>query len=111
MTNVPFPWGKVFANFLWILGLAVVLADFGYVNFVAQKKKLKWIDIIKSDLFLKPIHVAGILIAFGLAGALSSPFLGGLCGAAGFLLGIFFVRERRFLRMLKRRLRHRKPAY
>ena len=110
MNNVPFPWGKVFANFLWILGLAVVLAEFGYVNFVAQKKKLKWIDIIKSELFLKPVHAAGILIAFGMAGAVPSPFLGGLFGAAGFLLGILFVRERRFLRMLKRRLRHRKPA-
>ncbi|MFC2142023.1 hypothetical protein ACFLR7_03715 [Acidobacteriota bacterium] len=110
MNNVPFPWGKVFANFLWIFGLAVVLADFGYVNFVAQKNKLKWIDIMKSNLFLQPIHVAGILVAFGLAGALSSPFLGGLFGVAGFLLSILYLKEHRFLRKLKRRLRERKPA-
>ncbi len=28
VTNIP--WGKVFSNFVWILGASIILADFSY---------------------------------------------------------------------------------
>jgi len=86
--------------------------------FLMQKKKVgwkdflstEWKDMLTQDLFIKPIHVAGILIAFGLAGAVPSPLLGGLFGVAGFLLVIFFVSERRVLRLLQKKLGLKTPV-
>ena len=73
-----FSWGKVIANFIWILGAAVILADIGYHEFLTRETKAKWKDIFRSDSFLRPAHLGLILAAFGIMGSLKNPFLAGV---------------------------------
>jgi tellurite resistance protein TehA-like permease len=102
MDDEGFLWGKAVAYFLWILGLAVILADIGYHDFLVHKKKQKWREIIESDSFLRPIHIAGILVLAGLAGSLHNPVLAGLMAAGAFLLLMLIGKDRKFVRMLRR---------
>ena len=104
MGDEGFPWGKVIAYFLWILGLAVILADVGYHDFLVHKKKRKWREIIESDSFLRPIHIAGILILAGLAGSFHNPFLAGLMGAGAFLLIMLIGKDRKILRFVRNKI-------
>jgi len=97
-----FPWGKVISYLLWILGVAVILADISFHDFLVCKKKVKWKEVLWSDSFIRTIHLAGILIVFGLSGAVQSPLLGGIFAAVGFLLILFFVKEKKFLRMFRK---------
>ena len=108
--NEPFPWAEVLSAFLWILGLAVILVDFSYHEFLVHVRKLKWLDVVRSRGFLRPIKAAVVLILFGLAGSVPSAFWGGIFGMAGFLAAVFFIREeerlnRWFRRKLKRLFR------
>lgn len=97
---------EVFSAFLWILGLAVILADLSYHDFLVHKKKIKWREIIRFRGFLWPLKVGVVLILFGLAGSVASPFWGGVFGAAGFLAAIFFLKgEERINRWVRRRIR------
>lgn len=101
-TELVFPWGQVIVYFLWILGLAVILADFSYFDFISRKKNLAWKDILKRDDFLRPLHLGGILILVGVGGALHDPMLAAVCWAGGFALGVWFVRKYRRRRKKKR---------
>jgi hypothetical protein len=104
--NEPFPWVEVFSAFLWILGIAIILADFSYHEFLVHVRKLKWLDVIRSRGFLWPIKVAVVLILFGMAGSVPNAFWGGVFGAAGFLAAIFFLMEyEKAIRWLRRRTR------
>ena len=91
--NESFPWVEVFSAFLWILGLAIILADISYHDFLVHKKKLKWRDVIRTRGFLWPLKLAVVMIFFGLAGSIPSPFWGGIFGAAGFLTAILFIKK------------------
>jgi tellurite resistance protein TehA-like permease len=97
-----FPWGKATAYFLWILGLAVILADIGYHDFLVHQKRRKRREIFTSDSFLRPVHIAGILILAGLAGSLRTPFLAGLMAAGAFLLIMLIGKDRKLVRMVQR---------
>jgi hypothetical protein len=109
MNGEGFPWGRVISYAIWILGLAVILADFSIYNFLAQKRGLKWKQIIRKNSFLRPVHLGLILVAAGLAGSLHSPFLGGLMGAGAFLLVLSFVSDNEYIkRMWKRKFRVKK---
>jgi len=91
--NEPFPWVEVLSAFLWIMGLAVILADFSYHEFLVHVRKLRWLDVIRSRGFLWPVKVAVVLILFGLAGSVADAFWGGVFGAAGFLAAVFVLTE------------------
>jgi len=104
--NEAFPWVEVLSAFLWILGLAIILSDFSYHDFLVHKKKLKWREVIRSPGFLWPLKVALVLIFFGLAGSIPSPFWGGIFGAAGFLSAVLFLKgEEKINRWIKRKMR------
>jgi len=105
MDNGGFPWGKMIANFLWILGLAVILLDFSYHDYLVHKKKRRWREVLDSDAFLRPIHIAGILIFAGLAGSLSNPMLAGLMGAAAFLLILLLGKDRKIVRWIRKKIK------
>lgn len=107
MENGGFPWGKMIANFLWILGAAVILLDLSYHDFLVHKKKRKWREIVESDSFLRPIHISGILIFAGLAGSLRDPVTAGLMGACAFLLILLMGKDKKIVRMIKRKMRKR----
>ena len=94
MTEFPrIPWGKVFSNFVWILGAAVILADFSYHEFLAHVEKAKWIDVFKRDSFKKPFHLGLILVAAGLSASVRSPWLAAMSGGAAFFLLIWFLKK------------------
>jgi len=104
--NEPFPWVEVLSAFLWILGLAVILADFSYHEFLVHTRKLRWFDVVRSRGFLWPIKTAVVLILFGLAGSVPGAFWGGVFGVAGFLAAAFFLRgEKRVSRWFRRKAR------
>lgn len=105
MSGEGFPWAKVISYFLWILGLAVILADFGYHVFLVHRRKLKWKEIFEWSSFLRPIHVGATLILAGLAGSIQNPFLAGLMGVAAFLLFLLFGKDKKLMRKIKRKLR------
>jgi len=105
MNGEGFPWGKVIANFLWILGLAIILLDLSYHDFLVHKKKRTWQEVMESGSFLRPIHIAGILIFVGLAGSLHHAVLAGLMGACAFLLIMFLGKDRKVVRMIRKKFR------
>lgn len=105
MSGEGFPWAKVISYFLWILGLAVILVDLSYHEFLVHRRKLKWREILERSSFLRPIHVGGTLILAGLAGSIQNPFLAGLMGVAAFLLFILFGKDKRIMRKIRRKLR------
>lgn len=109
MNGEGFPWGRVISYAIWILGMAVILADFSINIFLAEKQGLKWKHIIRKDSFLRPVHLGLILVTAGLAGSLHSPFLGGLMGAGAFLLVLSFISDNKYIkRMWKRKLKVKK---
>lgn len=105
MDNGGFPWGSVIANFIWILGAAVILLVISYHDYLVHKKKRKWQEVLQSDAFLRPIHLAGILIFLGLAGSVRSPMLAGLMGVFAFLLILLLGKDRKIIRMIRKKLR------
>ena len=105
MNGEGFPWGKAAADFLWILGLAVILLDLSYHDFLVHKKKRTWREAVESGSFLRPIHIAGILIFAGLAGSLRHPVLAGLMGACAFLLIMFLGKDRKVVRMIRKKFK------
>lgn len=105
MDNGGFPWGKVIANFIWILGLAVILAVLSYHDFMVHKKKRRWREVLDSDSFWRPIHIAGIMIFVGLAGSIHSPMLAGLMGACAFLLLMLLGKDRKIMRWIRKKIR------
>lgn len=104
--NEAFPWVEVLSAFLWILGLAIILTDFSYHEFLVHKKRLKWGEVIRSRGFLWPIKLAIVMIFFGLAGSIPSPFWGGIFGAAGFLTAVLFLKgEEKINRWVRHKIR------
>jgi len=83
------PWGKVFANFVWIIGASLILANFSYHEFLAYKEKAPLIKVLKRSSFKTFFHLGFILIAAGACFSIKNPWLAGITGGAAFLL-IFF---------------------
>ena len=104
-------WGRMIFGFLWILGLAIVLLDFSYYDFLVHRENRKWKDILKSEAFWRPVHIAGILFFLGLAGSLPNLFLAGVMGAAAFLLILMIGKDRAIMRVLRRKIKKRKKGW
>lgn len=79
-----FPWSYVFTNAVWILGLAVVLAAFGWHEFQAHTRKRRLGELLRGDTFLKPLYGGLTLVTGGLALSVSGVIL-----AAGFAVASF----------------------
>jgi len=94
MNDIPrIPWANVFSNFVWILGAAVILADFSYHEFLAHMEKVKWIDVFKRNSFKRPLHLGLILVAAGISASIHSPLLAATSVCVAFFLIIWFIRQ------------------
>ena len=65
MTKASFPWAYVIINAVWIFGLAVILAAFGWHDFLAHSRKRKLGELLRGDSFLKPLYGGLTLVAGG----------------------------------------------
>jgi len=59
------PWGQVLSNFVWILGVAIILATFSYNELFVHLQKAKITELVKRNSFKKPFIVGLILITMG----------------------------------------------
>jgi len=84
MTKASFPWAYIITNAVWIFGLAVVLAAFGWHDFQAHTRKRKLGELLRGDSFLTPLFLGLTLVAGGLALSVSGVIL-----AAGFAVVCF----------------------
>ena len=87
------PWGKVFANFVWIFGASLILADFSYHEFLSHQKKVPLIKILKESSFKTPFLWGVFLIAAGISLSIKNPWLDGITGGAALLQIIFLSRS------------------
>lgn len=60
-------WFGVFANFLWVLGLAIALAAFSYASWQASVTKEKTFTVLKQPNYLVVFSIAAIFFCAGLA--------------------------------------------
>lgn len=86
------PWGKVFSNFVWILGASIILAVFSYHEFLAYVQKAKRIEVSKRNSFKKPFLFGLILVTAGVCASIHQPWLAAILGVVAFLLIIWFVK-------------------
>ncbi len=86
------PWGKVLSNFVWILGAAIILADFSYHEFLVNLQKAKRTEVFTRNSFKKPFLFGLFLVAAGISTSIHQPFLAGISGVIAFLLIIWFVK-------------------
>ena len=89
------PWGKVFANFVWIFGASLILADFSYHEFLSHIKKTPLVKVLKQSSFKTPFYWGVFLIAVGISLSIKNPWLAGVFGGAAFLILVFLVRKLR----------------
>jgi len=89
MTKTSFPWAYVITNAVWIFGLAVVLAAFGWHDFLAHTRKRKLGELLRGDSFLKPLYGGLTLVAGGLALSVHGAILAAGFAAASF--GFLYV--------------------
>ena len=62
------PWWSVFFNALWILGLAVLLAGFGYHYWLAHQEGRRLAQQLQSSAFRQVFWLGLALVGAGLAG-------------------------------------------
>ena len=86
------PWGKVFSNFVWILGIAIILADFSYHEFLAHVLEAKRIKVFKKNSFRRPFLLGLILIAIGITTSVQKLWLALILGVFAFSLIIWLVK-------------------
>lgn len=86
------PWGRVFSNFVWILGAALILTALSYHEFLAHIQKVKRIEIFKRDSFKKPFLLGTILIAAGISASAHQLWLTAVFGIVGLLLVIWSIK-------------------
>ena len=86
------PWGKVFSNFVWILGTTIILTAFSYHEFLAHVQKVKRIEVFKRNSFKQPFLLGLILVAAGVCASIHQPLLAAISGVVAFLLIIWFIK-------------------
>lgn len=65
--NSIIPWGTVLLNFVWIIGVAIILAVFSHSEFLAHTQKVKRKQVYKRNFFKKPLILGLILIVVGIS--------------------------------------------
>lgn len=58
-------WGGVLSNFVWILGVAIILAAFSYNELLVYLQKAKITELVKKPSFKKPLFLGLILFTVG----------------------------------------------
>ena len=76
------PWGKLAAHLAWIAGAALVLAAFGYHEWLARREGRKFRDVLKRRSFRKALAAGGVLVAAGISAAASKPLAAAAAAAA-----------------------------
>ena len=90
------PWGRVFSNFVWIIGASIILAVFSYHAFLTHIQKAKRIDVIKRDSFKKPFLLGTILIAAGISASAHQLWMMAIFGIVTLLLIIWSIKVIKF---------------
>ena len=85
-------WGKVFSNFVWILGTALILTAVSYHEFLAHIQKAKKVEVFKRDSFKKPFLLGTILIAAGISASAHQLWLTAVFGIVAPLLVIWSIK-------------------
>ncbi len=93
------PWGKIFANFTWIFGASIILADFSYHEFLVHQEKIPLIKVLKKSSFKRPFYWGLLLLAIGACLSIRNPWLAGISGGATLLL---IVIKKRYFQAIKR---------
>ncbi len=86
------PWGRVFSNFVWIIGASIILAVFSYHAFLTHIQKAKRIELFKRDSFKKPFLLGTILIAAGISASAHKLWLIAIFGIVALLLIIWSIK-------------------
>jgi len=93
MSEIPkIPWGDVLSNFTWILGAAIILADFSYHEFLASVKKTKRIEVFKRSSFKRPFLIGLILVTVGISVSIHNLWLAIIFGVVSVLLIILLFK-------------------
>jgi vacuolar-type H+-ATPase subunit I/STV1 len=93
MTEIPkIPWGKVLSNFIWILGAAIILAVFGYHEFLASMQKTKRIEVFKRSSFKRTFLIGLILVTVGISVSIHNLWLAIIFGVVSVLLIILLFK-------------------
>ncbi len=93
MTEVQvIPWGKVFSNFVWILGAAIILTVFSYHEFLAHIQKVKKVETFKRRSFKESFILGLILVAAGISASIHQIWLSVVFAVIAFLLIIWLIK-------------------
>ncbi len=84
---------QIISSFVWILGLAIILASFSYHEYFAHLQKTKRQEIFKRDSFRKLCLLGLILVASGASVSVHQLLLTAILGVAAILLAIVFVKS------------------
>jgi hypothetical protein len=84
---------QIISSFVWILGLALILAAFSYHELFAHVQKIKRQEIFKRDSFRKSCLLGLILVASGASVSVHQLWLTAILGVAAILLAIVFVKS------------------
>lgn len=81
---------QIIFNIIWILGAALILANFSYHEFFIHLQKTKRTEAFKRNSFKKPFLLGLILIAVGISTSSQQPWLAATFGAVAFFLIIWY---------------------
>jgi hypothetical protein len=84
----------VFRNFVWILGLSMILAALSYQEYLTHLPNApeKGIKLWKNASFLKPFYLGSALTLAGIGATIDSPILGALASVEAFFLTWAFLK-------------------
>lgn len=57
---------RIISNFIWILGISLILAAFSFHEFLSYKLRIKRKELFKRDTLKKPVLLGLVLIIFGI---------------------------------------------
>ena len=83
---------KIISNFIWILGMTLILSALSYHEFLAHMQKAKTIEVLKRDSFKKPLLLGAILIAAGISASAHQLWITAISGIAALLLIICSIK-------------------
>ena len=89
------PWGKVFANFVWIFGASIILANFSYHEFLSHHTKSPLIDVLKKSSFKTPFFWGVFLVVAGISLSIKNPWIAGIFGGGALLFLVFILLTKR----------------